>query len=383
MPGDLRGPGVRVVRQSPFSNLLTAPNAVSKCEMKGSDDRYQLASDNTAGICPEALAALEQANVDAASSYGDDRWTRRVREQIRELFEIDCEVYLVLNGTAANALALAQLCQSFHSVVCHQLAHIDTDECGATEFFTKGSKLLLIGGPNGKIDLDQAAMILARQPELHSHKPKVISVTQATELGTVYTPAEIGTIGEFAKRHGLFVQMDGARFANATAKIGCAPKEISWRAGVDVLCFGGTKNGLAGTELIIFFQKDLATEFDYRLKQAGQLQSKMRFLAAQWSAVLTGDVWLRNAQKANRMAQLLAERLHSETGISPLFPVEANSVFVRLESKVENGLRERGWHMYQFVEPDIWRVMCSWSAKESDANDFVSDVVCIRRGLSL
>src|ERR1700693_4194759 len=197
-------------------------------------EHHQFASDNTIGICPEALAALEEANNGAAESYGDDEWMRRVRDLVRGVFETDCDSYLVFNGTAANALALAQLCQSFHSVVCHQLAHIDTDECGATEFFTKGSKLLLIGGPNGKIDLDQAAMILARQPELHSHKPKVISVTQATELGTVYTPAEIGTIGEFAKRHGLFVQMDGARFANATAKIGCAPKEISWRAGVDV-----------------------------------------------------------------------------------------------------------------------------------------------------
>lgn len=350
--------------------------------MKDPAGRHQFLSDNAAGICPEVFAALKRANVGAAPPYGDDELTARVRKQVCELFEIDCDVFFTWNGTAANALALAQLCQSFHSVVCHERAHIQTDECGAPEFFTKGAKLLLIAGEDGKIDLDQAEAMIAQQPALHAHKPRAISVTQATELGTVYSPEEMATLSEFARRHNLFLHMDGARFANAAATLGPPLKEISWQAGVDVLCFGGTKNGLAGAELILFFKKELGSEFDYRLKQAGQLQSKTRFLAAQWSGLLTGDVWLRNARHANRMAQLLAERLRSQAKIEILFPVEANSVFVRLEKKIENGLRQRGWQLYQFIQPDVWRIMCSWAVKQSDIDEFLSDVVCIRQGVS-
>jgi threonine aldolase len=348
-------------------------------EMKEEPGRHQFASDNTTGICPEAWAALERANINAIPSYGEDQWTIRLRNQIRELFETDCEIYFGFNGTAANALALSQLCQSFHSVVCHGHAHIQTDECGAPEFFTKGSKLLLVGGGNGKIDLDQARAIIARQPELHAHKPRAISITQATEFGTVYSHDEIVSISEFARHNNLFFHMDGARFANAVASLNCRPKEISWQAGVDVLCFGGTKNGLAGAELIIFFKRDLAFEFDYRLKQAGQLPAKMRFLAAQWSGLLTDDVWLRNARHANEMARRLAERLHSEAKIEVVFPVEANSVFVRLLDHVERALRKRGWRFYQFIPPDIYRVMCSWSSSESEIDEFISDAVCIQR----
>src|SRR6266446_3914196 len=219
-------------------------------------DRYEFASDNTASICPEAWDALQEANVDEAPSYGEDRWTARVCDLVREIFEIDCEVFLVFNGTAANALALAQLCQPFHSVICHEQAHIQTDECGAPEFLTRGSKLLLVGGAHG-----------SRQPELHAHKPRVISITQSTEFGTVYTRDEIAAVTEFARRREMFVHMDGARFANAVASLHCAPKEITWEAGVDVLCFGGTKNGVAAGELVVFFKKELAREFDYRVKQ--------------------------------------------------------------------------------------------------------------------
>jgi threonine aldolase len=208
-------------------------------------EHHEFASDNTLGICPEGLAALEEANRDAAESYGDDEWMRQLRRSISDVFEIDCESYLVFNGTAANALALAQLCQPFHSIVCHRQAHIQTDECGAPEFFTRGSKLLLVGGAAGKIDLEEVESVIARQPELHAHKPRTISITQATELGTVYTRDEIDAIAAFAKRREMFLQMDGARFANSVAALKCAPKEISWQRGVDVLCFGGTKNGLA------------------------------------------------------------------------------------------------------------------------------------------
>src|SRR6266566_5877141 len=192
------------------------------------------------------------------SSYGEDQWTARVCDRIREIFETDCDVYFVFNGTAANALALAQLCHSFESVICHEHSHIHTDECGAPEFFTNGSKLLLIGGANGKIDIGQAEVMIARQNELHSHKPRAISITQPTELGTIYMPEEIAAISGFARAREMLLHMDGARFANAVAALNCAPKAVTWEVGVDVLCFGGTKNGLGAGELVIFFKKALS-----------------------------------------------------------------------------------------------------------------------------
>ena len=251
-------------------------------------EHHEFASDNTAPICPEAWAALQEANTDYAAAYGEDRWTARVYDRIREIFETDCDVYFVFTGTAANALALAQVCQSFRSIICHQNAHIQTDECGAPEFFTGGSKLLPVGGGNGKIDIGQTKALLIRQNDLHSHKPGVISIAQATEFGTVYTPDEIAAVAGLARAYQLFVHMDGARFANAVASLNCSPKTITWEVGVDVLCFGGTKNGTGAGELVIFFNKEVSREFDYRTKQAGQLGSKMRFLAASWIGLLTG-----------------------------------------------------------------------------------------------
>src|SRR6266516_3396688 len=288
-------------------------------------ERHGFASDNVAPICREAWAELQEANVHYAPSYGEDSWTARVCNRVREIFETDCDVYFVFTGTAANALSLAQLCKSFQSVICHQQSHMQTDECGACEFFTGGSKLLLVGGADGKIDINQVEALLARQSDVHSHKTGAISIAQATEFGTVYTRDEIAAIGDVARTHQLFLHMDGARFANAIASLNCAPKAITWEAGVDVLCFGGTKNGLAAGELVIFFKRELSSEFDYRLKQAGQLGSKMRFLAAPWLALLTDDVWLRNAQHANRMARHLADRLRNEANIEIVFPVDANA----------------------------------------------------------
>ncbi len=341
--------------------------------MEKPQEHHQFASDNTLGICPEALAALEEANDGAAQSYGDDEWMRRLRESVRDIFETNCETYLVFNGTAANALALAQLCQPFHSVVCHQQAHIQTDECGAPEFFTRGSKLLLVNGARGKIDLNEVEATIARQPEVHAHKPRVISITQSTELGTVYTPDEIDGVAALAKKREMFFQMDGARFANAVATLKCAPKEITWQRGVDVLCFGGTKNGLAAGELVIFFKKELAREFDYRIKQAGQLASKMRLLAAPWLGLFRNGVWLRNASHANAMAQRLVERLRNDVRIEPVFPVEANAAFVRLSDPVVNRLHERGWHFYKFVEPDVYRLMCSWATSDDVIDQLITD----------
>jgi threonine aldolase len=334
----------------------------------------EFASDNTAPICPEAWAALQEANMDSAAAYGEDRWTARVCDRIREIFETDCDVYFVFTGTGANALALAQMCQSFRSIICHQSAHIQTDECGGPEFFTGGSKLVLVGGGNGKIDIGQTKALLMRQNDLHSHKPGAISIAQATEFGTVYALGEVAAITEVARSNGLLVHMDGARFANAVASLNCAPKTITWQAGIDVLCFGGTKNGTAAGELVIFFNKEISREFDYRVKQAGQLGSKMRFLAAPWLGILAGDTWLRNARHSNRAAHQLAQNLQRKANIEVVFPVEANAVFARMDDQLVRCLQARGWRFYKFVEPDVYRLMCSWATTESDIGNFIRDV---------
>lgn len=334
--------------------------------------RQEFTSDNTAGICPEVAAAIAEVNSGEAASYGDDEWTRQLCDRVRQLFEADCDVFFVFNGTAANALALAQLCQPFHSIICQENAHIENDECGACEFYTGGSKLIPTPGMNGKIDLREAEAALMRQHELHSHKPRVISLTEATELGTIYTVDEIREISVYAKKRKMFLHMDGARFANAAAALRCAPKEITWRVGVDVLSFGGTKNGLGAGELVIFFNKQHSVYFDYRVKQGGHLASKMRFLAAPWLALLENDVWLKNAQRANAAAATLANGLRNK-GAEIVFPVESNAVFVRLAETVAPKLRESGWDFYKFIEPDIYRLMCGWSAKDETIAALLSD----------
>jgi threonine aldolase len=340
----------------------------------GSPERFDFASDNTAAICPTAWAALAEANAEAEISYGDDQWTRRVVTRVREIFERDCEVFLIFNGTAANALALAQLCRSYHGVLCHENAHSQTDECGAPEFFSGGAKLIPTPGKNGKLDLGNMQAALQRYRDVHSPKPRVLSLTQATEFGTVYRRDEIETISGFAREHSMFVHMDGARFANAVAALGCAPKAITWEAGVDVLCLGGTKNGTAAGELVIFFRKELAHEFDYRAKQGGQLASKMRFLAAPWLGLLTDNVWIENARHSNRCAQLLAQKLAAVPGTEPVFPCEASAVFLRLPEQLVTRLQERGWRFYKFIEPDVYRLMCAWSTTEQQIDQFVGDV---------
>lgn len=341
--------------------------------MASPKERFEFASDNTAAICPPAWAALAEANSETEISYGDDKWTRLLIAQVREIFETDCEVFLVFNGTAANALALAHLCRSFHAVICHEYAHSQTDECGAPEFFSGGAKLLPTAGANGKLDLNNVEAKILRHQDVHSSKPRVISLTQATELGTIYRRDEIERISAFARERSLFVHMDGARFANAVAALGCAPKSITWQAGVDLLCFGGTKNGTAAGELVIFFNKELACEFDYRAKQAGQLASKMRFLAAPWTGTLGEGVWLENARHANRCAKLLAQKLTALLGGEPAFPCEASAVFFPMPAGLARQLQERGWQFYKFIEPDIYRFMCAWSTTEEQINELVND----------
>src|SRR6266568_17198 len=335
--------------------------------------RRQFASDNYAGICPEAWAAMAEANSGHAPGYGDDVWTERAADLIRGLFETDCEVFFVFNGTSANSLALASLCQSFHSILCHESAHVETDECGAPEFFSHGTKVLTIAGADGKIAPADVERMVRRRSDIHYPKPRVVSLTQATELGTVYSPDEIKAIWARAKSLGLRIHMDGARFANAVASLGVAPKEITWQAGVDVLCFGGTKNGMAVGDAVVFFDRDLAREFDYRCKQAGQLASKMRFLSAPWVGMLGDGAWLRNARHANAIAERLHGIVRELPGVKVLHPRQANSVFLELPPRVAEGLRTRGWRVYDFIGGAA-RLMCSWDTTEEDLRAFADDL---------
>ena len=293
---------------------------------------------------------------------------------IRELFETECEVFFVFNGTSANSLALASLCQSYHSILCHELAHVEADECGAPEFFSNGTKVLLLPGELGKVQPAAIDRMVKRRTDIHYPKPRAVSMTQATEVGTVYTPAEVGAIGEMCRTHNLKLHMDGARFANAVASLGVAPRAITWDAGVDVLCLGGSKNGMALGEAVVFFNRALAEEFDYRCKQAGQLASKMRFLSAPWVGMLKDGAWLRHARHANTMAEYLVGALGKCPQAKVLYPRQANAVFVELPSAVVDGLWKRGWMFYNFIAAGGCRLMCTWDTQREDIDRFVSDI---------
>ena len=336
---------------------------------------YAFASDNTAGICPEALAALAEANAGRVPSYGEDALTARAKKLFADVFETTCDVFFVFNGTAANALVLAALCQRHHGILCHALSHVDTDECGAPEFFTGGSKVLPIDSPHAKLRPADLEPALHRGHGVHFPKIRAVSLTQSTELGTRYTQEELRQLAAWAHGHGLVVHVDGARFANAAAAAGPrgeSPADLTWRAGVDVLCFGGTKNGLLTTEAVVFFNRELAREFDYRVKQSGQLASKMRFAAAQWVAILRDGAWLRHAAHANRRAQALAAGLR-KLGFKLIAPIEASGVFVEFPPPIVQALEARGWHFYKFIGEHGYRLMCSWETQDTDIAAFLAD----------
>jgi threonine aldolase len=334
----------------------------------------QFASDNYSGICPEALEYMLQANLGSAPAYGNDIWTQKASDYFRELFETDCEVFFTFNGTAANSLSLAALCQSYHSVICHETAHIETDECGAPEFASNGSKLLLAPGENGKLTAKNVEAIIIKRTDIHYPKPKVISITQATELGTVYSVDELLAIKEVANKYKLKIHMDGARFANAVSATNKSPAEISWKSGVDVLCFCGTKNGMALGEAIIFFNKALAEDFDYRCKQAGQLASKMRFISAPWLGLLETGAWLKNARHANQCAEYLENKLLQIDGVEIMFPREANAVFAKLPEQVIQQLKDKNWQFYTFIGVGGVRFMCSWNTTRARMDELIRDI---------
>jgi len=337
--------------------------------------RRQFASDNYAGICPEAFAAMTEANQGHEVSYGNDTWTEKASNLIRDVFETRCEVFFVFNGTSANSISLASLCQSYHSILCHEMAHVEVAECGAPEFFANGTKVLLLPGQGGKIEPQAIERAVNKRTDIHYPKPRALSLTQATEVGSVYSLDELRALTETARRLNLRVQMDGARFANAVAALGISPGEMTWKSGVDVLCFGGTKNGIAIGEAVVFFNTELAREFDYRCKQGGQLASKMRFLSAPWVGLLQDGAWLRHAQHANSMARRLENAIGHLPGIEIGYPVQSNAVFARIPPAAIAGMDKRGWKFYTgVVTPDESRLMCSWDTTPEDVDEFASDL---------
>ena len=315
-------------------------------------------SDNAAAACPEALAAIAAANrIDTA--YDGDAWSRRLNDAFSELFETPVEALWVATGTAANSLGLAALCPSHGAILCHRDAHIQNDECGAPEFYTGGAKLLLGEGDGAKLNPAEVEKQLAPfRNDVHQVQPAALSITNATEYGLVYTPAETAALGELCRRRGLRFHLDGARFANAVAGLGCAPADLSWRAGVEAMSFGFTKNGGLSAEALILFRPDLAAATHFRRKRAGHLLSKGRYLAAQILAMLEDGVWLRNAAAANEAAARLAAAAGAER---LLLPVEANEMFVRVTPEEAAALREQGFDFYDWG-PGEARLVTSWDS---------------------
>jgi len=335
----------------------------------------QFASDNNAGICPEALEALLSANAEGhVAGYGDDAWTATACKQLRELFETDCEVFFVFNGTAANALALAQICNPYHSIIAHKLSHIEEDEAGAPGYLSGGAKIVALDLPHAKLTPEAVEAAAKQGRGVHHVKARALSLTQTTELGTAYSAEEVRALTGIARDCGLKVHMDGARFANALAHLNVAPAALSWRVGVDVLCFGGVKNGLGFGEAVLFFDKALADEFEWRVKQAGHLNSKMRLMTAAWSGLLAGDVWLKNARHANAMAERLSQGIAKVPGTRLLAPVQSNGVFVELPPSLQGKLREKGWRFYTFLGDNGCRLMCAWDTSVETVDRFIADL---------
>lgn len=315
-------------------------------------------SDNAAAICPEALAALAEANrLDTA--YDGDAWSKRLDSAFSELFEREVEALWVSTGTAANSLALAALCPPHGGIICHRDAHIQNDEGGAPEFYTGGAKLLTVEGIGAKVTPESvAALAGAIRDEVHHVQPAALSITNASEYGCIYTPTETAALGALAKARGLGFHVDGARFANAVARLGCAPADLSWRAGVDALSFGFTKNGALAAEALILFDPALGRATRFRRKRAGHLLSKGRYLAAQILAMLEDGVWLRNARAANECAA----RLAAAAGENRLvLPVEANEVFIRVSAGEAAALRAQGFDFYDWG-PGEARLVTSWDS---------------------
>lgn len=333
---------------------------------------HDFRSDNVAGAAPEVVSALAAASIGSASPYGADPLTARLTERLSAIFETTVAVYPVATGTAANALALSALVPPFGAVYCHDEAHILADECGAPEFFTGGARLIPLPGAHGKLTPESVTRAIARAGVgvVHKVQPAALSLSQATEAGTVYTPAELDALVEAAHSNGVAVHMDGARFANAVARLGCAPADITWRAGVDVLTLGGTKGGCLAAEAVIFFNPAMAEDFGFARKRGGHLVSKSRFLSAQLDAWLTDDLWLRLARHANAMADRLAAGLCGRPGVVIEHPVEANELFIRLPEPALTALETAGFQFYRW-DDGLIRLVTAFDTPAAAVDAFV------------
>jgi threonine aldolase len=331
------------------------------------------ASDNNAGIHPEILKAIAMVNQGHVVGYGADPYTAIMVNTFREHFGEDAEVFVVFNGTGANCLSLEALTRSYHAVICAASAHIYTDECGAPEKFT-GCKLIPIPTPDGKLTVELIRHAYHGIGDEHHVQPKVISITQATEMGTVYRAEEIRAIANFAHERDLCLHMDGARIANAAATLGQTLRQATRDLGVDVLSFGGTKNGIMGGEAVVFFHPEQAQDFLFRRKQSMQLASKMRFISAQLGALLTNHLWLANAQHSNRMAKLLESEVRQIPGVKLAYHVEANGVFAKIPHDAIAKIQERYFFYVCNEEESVVRWMCSFDTTEEDVKNFASFV---------
>ncbi|MBV9403093.1 MAG: threonine aldolase [Candidatus Eremiobacteraeota bacterium] len=329
-----------------------------------------LVSDNAAPIHPSILQAIVEANEGHAIAYGEDPWTHRAVDAFRKVFGVETDVYLTYNGTGANVMALASVLRPFEAVVCAESAHLQTDECGALERFA-GSKILAIEGRDGKISPQSIAHAIQNLSEEHHVRPRAISISQPTELGTVYTLEELRALGKFAKQHDLFVHMDGARIANAVVALDCSLREATVDAGVDVLTFGGTKNGLMCGEATLFFNPRLhAGAAPYVRKQATQLASKMRYIGAQFDALLRDELWRQNAAHANEMARLLERRLVAIPAVRVTRPVQSNAVFATLPRQAIPALQRHSYfYVFDQALPEV-RWMASFDTTEDDVTAF-------------
>ena len=330
------------------------------------------ASDNVTSACPEVMDAVIAANSGIAGSYGDDEWSLALKNKLSEIFETEIEVFLAVTGTASNALALSALAPVFGKIYCHELSHINTDECGAPELFTGGAKLIPMRSSNGRIDAGDLAETIRGSGNVHVTQPSVVSVTMSCETGTVYQLDEIKAISKIAHDNKMSVHMDGARFANALVSLDVSPAEMTWKSGVDVLTLGGTKNGCLAAEAVIFFKPEMVGNFPFLHKRSGQLLSKMRFISSQLEAYLTDDVWLRNARHANAMAKILSEGLDSFAIIKLAYPTQSNEVFVHLPRDVIDYLNSSGYDINEEeLDGKAVRFVTAWNSELKDINDLL------------
>ena len=330
------------------------------------------ASDNVTSACPEVMDAVIAANSGIAGSYGDDEWSLALKNRLSEIFETEVEVFLAVTGTASNALALSALAPVFGKIYCHELSHINTDECGAPELFTGGAKLIPMRSSNGRIDAIDLAETIRGSGNVHVTQPSVVSVTMSCETGTVYQLDEIKAISKIAHDNKMSMHMDGARFANALVSLDVSPAEMTWKSGVDVLTLGGTKNGCLAAEAVVFFKPEMVGNFPFLHKRSGQLLSKMRFISSQLEAYLTNDVWLRNARHANAMAKILSEGLNSFANIKLAYPTQSNEVFVHLPRDVIDYLNSAGYDINEEeLDGKAVRFVTAWNSEVKDINDLL------------